>query len=110
MINNLTFFDSVDDIKKLTGLDEDQLWNQGFNLDDMDCGFRIKNEGYFKVESYNDYDYKRWKWVNDVDCNYYNNDDFPYSVHRILTDWEDYCVGYYLAYYDNYVYVTLHHA
>lgn len=36
---NLTWFESEQDLQKLTGLDHDGLWDAGFNLDDWDFGF-----------------------------------------------------------------------
>ena len=43
MIEELTFFESVEDLGKLTGLSREELWENGFDLDDMDWGFRSDN-------------------------------------------------------------------
>lgn len=41
MTQQITFFDSEKDLSTLTGLDHDQLWDAGFNLDDWDFGFVV---------------------------------------------------------------------
>ena len=105
--NNIIFFDDVKDLKKLTGLTSEELWNLGFNLDDMDCGFCTDAVGCFEVESQeSEYCGRVWNWKH----NLYYNDDMPSAIYRILTDWDNYCAGYNLAFYNGKVYVTLHHA
>lgn len=37
----ITWFESVDELEKLTGLTRSALWDAGFNLDDMDFGIRV---------------------------------------------------------------------
>lgn len=41
MTRTITFFDTENDLSALTGLDHDQLWDAGFNLDDWDFGFVV---------------------------------------------------------------------
>lgn len=39
MKQSIVFFDDEQDLQQLTGLNHDQLWKAGFNLDDWDFGF-----------------------------------------------------------------------
>lgn len=39
MTNTVTFFSTEEDLQSLTGLNHDQLWDAGFDLDDWDLGF-----------------------------------------------------------------------
>ena len=43
----ITFFDKEADLQQLTGLTHEQLWEQGFDLDDWDWGFAAE-EDYVK--------------------------------------------------------------
>lgn len=38
MTKAFTYFDTEDDLSRLIGLDHDQLWDHGINLDDWDYG------------------------------------------------------------------------
>ena len=111
MITNVTFFDNSEDLEILTGHTHEELWELGFNLDDMDCGFCTEAVGCFEVEKREDeFGYTRWEWKHDIHDLYYRCDGFPAAIHKLLDDWENYCVGYCIAYCDGMVYVTLHHA
>lgn len=57
MIKTITFFDTEDDLTALTGLDHDQLWDAGFNLDDWDFGFVVAKP---LSQKYTDPYYERW--------------------------------------------------
>ena len=41
MIQTITFFSEEKELSQLTGLNHDQLWEAGFNLDDWDFGFVV---------------------------------------------------------------------
>lgn len=41
MKQSIMFFDDEKDLQQLTGLNHDQLWEAGFNLDDWDFGFVV---------------------------------------------------------------------
>jgi hypothetical protein len=36
---NMVMFTTEEELEELTGLNRDELWDAGFNLDDWDCGF-----------------------------------------------------------------------
>ena len=38
-MNTVTFFNTEEELKQLTGLDHDELWKNGFDLDDWAWGF-----------------------------------------------------------------------
>lgn len=40
MMMKLIMFNTTEDLKKLTGLSRDELWDAGFDLDDWDVGFQ----------------------------------------------------------------------
>lgn len=105
-----TFFDKVNELEEITGLTEKELWEKGFNLDDLDCGFCIAEEEPFTLEEYEELGYTRFRWKNDIEELYYNSKEVPFSMHKLLWDWENHCVGYDLARYDGKVFVLLHHA
>ena len=41
---DVKMFRTVEELKELTGLDNDGLWSNGFNLDDWDVGFQCDKE------------------------------------------------------------------
>lgn len=98
MITNLNFFDDTDDLETLTGLNHDQLWNAGFDLDDMDWGF-VSDEEYTndKVDKYG-YKYSRIKY------------DIPQFVYQLLEEPEDHYAGLRHTEYNGKHYYILHHA
>lgn len=57
---NIIWFETLDELKHLTGLTSDELWDAGFNLDDWDFGV-CSND---KLDI-NAYDYNKFK------CGYY---------------------------------------
>ena len=91
MIANAKFFDNMKDLEVITGKTEDELWNAGFNLDDMDWGF-VADE--------------RWeedRWWTDENSN-------AYFMYHILGWMDSYCVGYTEVEYEGKWYYTLHHS
>ena len=44
------FFNTEKELSKLTGLDHEQLWDNGFNLDDWDWGIQIPSRKQKKFE------------------------------------------------------------
>lgn len=110
MIYDITFFDTPKDIEKLTGLTIDELWKHGFNLDDMDCGFCTPSIGWAEViQGEDEYGYKHTVFAKN-EWEMYLNGEMPTAIYRLLDNWSNYCVGYYIACYDDKTYVTLHHA
>ena len=92
-MKTVTFFDTLDDLKKLTGLTcSNDLWRAGFNLDDWDWGFVSDNE---------------WTddWMNDHPS--YNH---PYFEYWLLTRMEGHCVGYEHVEYNGKHYYILYHS
>ena len=85
MIEKITLFSNTEELEELTGLSCDDLWDAGFNLDDMDFGFRVKKE-----------------WTTE-------NFDDPYYRDWILTQMENHCVGYEHVKYKNRHYYLLYH-
>ena len=77
------FFSTEKELSKLTGLDHEQLWDNGFNLDDWDWGIQIplKQQKKFEKEQ---------------------------SI--ILSAMDSYCVGYEKTNYNDKVYYLLYHA
>lgn len=98
MKTNLTFFDNSKDLESLTGLSQDELWNSGFDLDDMDWGF-VSDKEYTK-ETMNEF--------GDVSLEIKYN--IPQFAYQILSMMENYCVGFHHVKYNNKHYYTLHHA
>lgn len=103
MINNITYFDDADDLEKLTGLSHEELWEHGFNLDDITAGFMTEG---LPIKT------RKCDWDPSV-TEYYIEEyanEVPAFISLLLTDWADYCCGYHIAVYNNKQYFTLHHA
>ncbi|MCD8286280.1 MAG: hypothetical protein LUD50_03520 [Clostridia bacterium] len=81
MYKEAVIFHDADDLIALTGLSEDDLWNNGFNLDDFDGGIR----------------------VNEV----LDDSTIEWLLENAM---EDYCIGYALVEYCGYYYYMIHHA
>ena len=86
MTEKVTFFSEAEELEKLTGLSHDELWDNGFNLDDMDFGFRVRKE--WNIEKYDD----------------------PYYRYWILNHMDQHCVGYEHVKYKNWHYYMLYHS
>lgn len=83
-----TFFETTDELKKLTGLpDTDSLWDAGFNLDDWDWGFVSDDE-----------------WSEEWD------DVHSYYEYWLLTRMDCHCVGYEHVEYNGKHYYILYHS
>lgn len=81
-MKTVTFFSKESELSELTGLNHEQLWDAGFDLDDWDFGF-----------------------VSDTEFNW---DDTSYEFFMI-TKMESYCVGYrYVEYNGKHYYMDYH--
>ena len=90
MVTDVKFFEGEKDLEVLTGLSHDELWDAGFDLDDMDFGIATDEE-----------------WIAD---NWYNYPDAPYYKTWMLNHMESHCVGYKLVKYKDKYYYTVHHS
>ena len=90
MIQNLIMFTKADDLEELTGLTHDELWDHGFNLDDMDVGF-VSNQPLHTAKD--EYD-----WLE--------SDDYSWLINAM----NNYCVGAMHTEYKDKHYYTVHHA
>lgn len=88
MISTITFFEDSEDLEKLTGLTHDQLWENNFNLDDIDFGIMTETEWT-----------DGW-WDNNA----------PYYQHWLLNNMSNHCVGYEHVAFDDKHYYTVHHS
>lgn len=88
---NVTFFESVEELEKLTGLTEDELWNAGFDLDDMDFGLAAEKELHDDWEG---------ECIPDV----------PYYETWLTCRMDEHCVGYHHVVLGGKHYYTVHHA
>lgn len=93
MSKTVTFFDTVADLKQLTGLTcSNDLWRAGFDLDDWDWGFVSDNE---------------WTedWMND-----HPSDNHPYYEYWLLNRMDNHCCGYEHVEYNGKHYYILYHS
>ena len=72
MIKDITFFETTKELEKLTRLSHTELWENGFNLDDMDWGF-VLNENYM-IKDYDKY--------NDIYLAYISQLHFLNMIHQ----------------------------
>ena len=79
-INQCAIFTTEKELSKLTGLNHNELWKNGFNLDDWDIGFCC-------------------------DKPLKNNKEF-----WLLNQMKNYCVGYKLVEYQGFYYYIVYHA
>lgn len=93
MKKTVTFFDTREDLRELTGLPADNhdqaLRDAGFNLDDWDFGF-VSDEKWSS----------KWGWM----------DGSTYMEYWLLTRMENHCVGYEYVEYDGKHYYILYHS
>lgn len=83
-----TFFSTCEELRKLTGLpDDNALWDADFNLDDWDWGF-----------------------VSDEEWTYDWDDSHPYYQYWMLTRMDNHCVGYEHTEYNGKHYYMLYHS
>jgi hypothetical protein len=85
---NITFYEGSADLQELTGLSYKELWEAGFNLDDMDFGIVCD------VELGEDW------WSNGA----------PYYSWWLLDRMDSHCVGYNHVEYNGKHYYTVHHS
>ena len=91
MKKTITFFDTREELRELTGLPGDDydraLWDAGFNLDDWDFGFVSDKE-----------------FIEDWD------DEHPYYEWWMLTHMGAHCVGFKYVEYKGRHYYMLYHS
>lgn len=100
MVSSITFFHTEEDLEHMTGLSRSDLWNHGFNLDDMDWGIMSPEP---LVEYYPDED--GYELIDNI---HYNRDK-PYE-HQLLEWMDNYCVGFCHTEFKGKHYYTLHHS
>ena len=80
MINQCAIFTTEEELSKLTGLDHESLWGEGFDLDDWDIGFccdrKLNNN-------------KEWWLIQQMD---------------------NYCVGYSMVEFEGFYYYMVYHS
>lgn len=108
MIVNLQLCD-VSDLEVATGLSHNELWDNGFNLDDCDCVLIVDESALPVSKVTDDFGYEHWRPSKDLYTLYYE-DDISGTLYSILNEWEDYCVGSHYTKYNGKVYVSKHHA
>lgn len=79
-MTNIVAFENDDELIELTGLSYDELWDNGFNLDDWDIGFQSDKR----------IDYRNLWWLEQSMSNY--------------------CVGYDEVEYNGKYYYLVHHS
>lgn len=94
-------FETEEELMELTGLTEDELWKNGFNLDDWDIGFQS--------------DTKLHKTPTEEDIeNGFNKDelleDYSLPAHWLMMEMNHYCVGANYVYFNDKHYYTVHHS
>ena len=90
-MKTVTFFETRDELRELTGLTANQLWDAGFNLDDWDFGFVSETE----------WSEEAW-WSN--------NDSRRYYEYFLLSHMENHCVGYEHTEYNGKHYYMAYHS
>lgn len=91
---DLTMFETEEDLRKLTGLDRDGLWDNDFDLDDWDVGFCTSIP---LTETLYDEDCGEWEEpIKDAD----------WLLHRM----EYHCVGYRHTEYNGKHYYMAYHS
>lgn len=108
MIKKITFFEP-NDLEEMTGLTHEELWDVGFNLDDIDFGIVVEGDALDEqreekcLDYYgNDYTrtYREAKWDNET----------PYYVWWLINHMGNHCVGYEYCDYNGKHWYTVHHS
>lgn len=100
MIKDITFFHTVEELEAITGLTRGELWDNGFNLDDIDWGIVTTNVNL--VEEIIDKGIGLRILTVDGD----NNE--PYII-QLLRWMEDYHAGWDYVEYNDRQFFLLHH-
>lgn len=111
MIQELTFFNTEEDLVKLTGLTPEQLWDTGADLDDWDYGFCCRKPLHREIREENKYP-DRWD-TPDKDGKYYYTRyeyDRDTPTYWLMQNAELYCCGWKHFEYNGMHYYTVHHA
>lgn len=87
-MERVVFFSTEKELSQLTGLNHEELWNNGFNLDDWDWGFATWTD---------------WEKIE------FEDDDFSFK-NRILNSMSNYCVGYEHTEYNGLHYYIQYHS
>lgn len=85
-MKTVTFFDTEEELSRLTGLSHEGLWANDFDLDDWDWGF-----------------------VSDVEWAGYFGQGHPYYEYWILSRMADYCCGFRHVEFEGRHYYMLYH-
>ena len=87
-MTTVTFFENTEELSELTGLSYEELWDAGFNLDDMDFGIVC------------DHEFTDGWWGNTS----------PFYEYWLLERMDSHCVGYDHIEYRGKHYYTVHHS
>lgn len=98
---NLIAFDTVEELTTLTGLKEEELWKNGFNLDDWDIGFQSDVKLHVTPTKED---------IEDGCCEDELLEDYSLPVHWLMMQMNNYCVGANYVYWNNKHYYTVHHS
>lgn len=88
-MKTVTFFETLNELKELTGLSREALWDAGFDLDDWDFGFVSDTE-----------------WTDSWGCGLGNS----YMEYWLLSRMENHCVGYQHTEYNGRHYYIAYHS
>ena len=91
---NLKMFNTVEDLCKLTGLSENELYDNGFDTDDWDAGFQ--SDRALTMTEFDD-DFGEWE------------EPVP-GADWLVHEMENYCVGYDCVKFGGKYYYMVHHA
>lgn len=96
----VTVFETREELCRITGLSEDELWAVGFNLDDWDIGFCCNQKLHREPTE---------EEIADGDC-YEDQLVFGDKAHWLCLQMEIYCIGPSYVKYKNKHYYLVHHA
>lgn len=115
---NLQMFTTEEDLMKLTGLSRDELWDNGFDLDDWDVGF-VSDVPLTTIVYDDDYDDDD-EYEEPIDDDDYDDDDddlgdYDYEepvddAYWLVRQMENYCIGYAHIEFKGRHYYMVHHA
>lgn len=98
----LIAFDTEEELMELTGLSEDELWENGFNLDDWDIGFQSE------IKLHSD------STQEDLEEEICRHGELLAScrlpAHWLMMQMNSYCIGANYVFFDGKHYYTVHHA